>query len=107
MMKILSLSVIGLLLTLSLLLGGQQHVLADDDHERARELREAGEILPLETILAKVRALGMGQVLEVDLKKKHGRHVYKIETLDQQGVVWELVFDARSGEQLKQEREDD
>ena len=106
-MKILFLSVIGLLLTLSLLLGGQQRVLADDDHERARELREAGEILPLETILAKVRALGMGQVLEVDLKKKHGRHVYKIETLDQQGVVWELVFDARTGEQLKQEREDD
>ena len=106
-MKILTLSAIGLLLTLSLLLGGQQRVLADDDHERARELREAGEILPLETILAKVRALGMGQVLEVDLKKKHGRHVYKIETLDQQGVVWELVFDARTGEQLKQEREDD
>ena len=106
-MKILTLSAIGLLLTLSLLLGGQERVLADDDHERARELREAGEILPLETILAKVRALGMGQVLEVDLKKKHGRHVYKIETLDQQGVVWELVFDARTGEQLKQEREDD
>ena len=103
----LALSLVGLILPLGMLLGVPQYVHADDDHERARELREAGEILPLETILAKVRALGMGQVLEVDLKKKHGRHVYKIETLDQQGVVWELVFDARSGEQLKQEREDD
>jgi len=106
-MKTFFLSLAGLFLSLSLLATGVNSVQADDDHEQARQLREAGEILPLETILAKVRELGMGQVLEVDLKKKHGRYVYKIETLDQAGVVWELVYDARSGEQLKQEKEDD
>ena len=97
-----------LVLMLALSLTGMASVQAhDEDHEQARQLREAGEIQPLETILAKVRALGMGQILEVDLKKKHGRYVYKIETLDQAGVVWELVYDAKSGEQLKQEKEDD
>jgi uncharacterized membrane protein YkoI len=106
-MKNIFLSLAGLILSLGLSATGVSSVLADDDHDQARQLREAGEILPLETILAKVRDLGMGQILEVDLKKKHGRYVYKIETLDQAGVVWELVYDARSGEQLKQEKEDD
>lgn len=96
-----------LLLVLGLLLVNTGSVYADNDHERARVLREAGEILPLETILSKVTAGEMDRVLEVELKNKHGRYVYEIEILDAQGVVWERVFDARSGQQLEHKREDD
>lgn len=96
-----------LLLTLSLIVVAAGSVQADDDHNRARELRESGEILPLETILAQVLANNMGRVLEVELKHKHGRYVYELEIVDAQGMVWELVFDAHTGRQLKREREDD
>jgi len=96
-----------LLLAICLALVGAGHVQADDDHEQARNLREAGEILPLETIIAKVHASGLGRVLEVELKTEHGRYVYEIEVIDRQGRVMELLFDARSGQQLKSEREND
>ena len=80
-------------------------VTADDDHEQARRLREAGDILPLETILQRAQAHHPGRVLEVELESEHGRHVYEIEILDAQGVVQELYFDAHSGELLKTETE--
>lgn len=80
-------------------------VMADDDHEQARRLREAGDILPLETILQRAQARHPGRVLEVELESEHGRHVYEIEILDAQGVVQELYVDAHSGELLKTETE--
>jgi len=96
------------LLLLSLILLGSGSVHADDDHERARQLREAGEILPLETILSQVRARGdTGRVLEVELKNKHGRYVYEIEMLDAHGRVRERLFDAQSGRQVKPRKVDD
>ena len=96
-----------LLLVFSLMSANTSSVYADDDHDRARELREAGEILPLETIVAQVQARGLGRVLEVELKTKHDRYVYELEVIDSQGMVWELQFDARSGQQLRQKQEDD
>ena len=82
-------------------------VMADDDHDhdQARRLREAGDILPLETILQRAQARHPGRVLEVELESEHGSHVYEIEILDAQGVVQELYFDAHSGELLKTETE--
>lgn len=106
-MKPLFLLVQSLLLAFSLGLVNAGSVHADDDHERARELREAGEILPLETILDQVRAQGLGRVLEVELKREHGRYVYELEVVDDQGIVRELHFDARSGQLLKSRRDDD
>lgn len=106
-MKTVILILQSLLLALSLIVVDAGSVQADDDHNRARELRKSGEILPLETILAQVHANNMGRVLEVELKNKHGRYVYELEIVDTQGMVWELVFDAHNGQQLKREREDD
>lgn len=78
---------------------------ADSDHDTARGLREAGEIMPLETILERVRAVHPGHVLEVELEAEHGRRIYEIEILDQRGIVWEMKLDAATGERLETEKE--
>ena len=78
---------------------------ADSDQDAARGLREAGEIMSLETILEKARVARPGRVLEVELEAEHGRRIYKIEILDQQGTVWEMKLDAATGELLETEKE--
>lgn len=97
------------LLLMTLMLLNSTHALADNehDHDKARELREAGKILPLETILSKVKKEKMGRVLEVELEKKQGRYYYELELLDNEGIVWEQMIDARTGEFRERKREDD
>lgn len=80
--------------------------LSDDDHDRAKKLKEAGDILPLERIIEKAEAEHPGHILEAGLEEKKGRLIYELEILDHNGIVWELKFDARTGELLKQEQDD-
>lgn len=80
-------------------------VLVAGDHDDAKRLKEAGDIQPLEQILAKARAVKPGRVIETELERKGKRYVYEIEIVDNNGVVWELKFDAKSGELLKTETE--
>jgi len=80
-------------------------VLADSDHELARELKQAGDILALEQILEKAQQLHPGHVLEVELEKEQHRYIYEIETVDTKGNVWEMQYDAKTGELLKSKKE--
>jgi len=82
-----------------------QPLLADSDSDTARKLREAGDILPLETILHKLQKSHPGKVLEVELEHKHGHVLYEIELLDRHGKVWELKVDPRTGDIVKQKQE--
>lgn len=68
-----------------------------DDHDRARQALEAGEILPLKTVLEKVSADTPGSVLEVELDRRHGRWVYEVKLLRQGGSVVKLWVDASDG----------
>lgn len=77
--------------------------LADADYDTARKLREAGDVLPLETILHKIEETHPGKVLEVELEKHHGQIIYEIELLDANGKVRELKVDPRTGEIIKPE----
>ncbi len=52
------------------------------------------------------RRLHPGRVLETELQHRGARRVYEIEILDDRGVVWELVYDAGTGELLRSEQED-
>ena len=79
---------------------------ADSDYDRAQQLREAGEILPLETILQKLHTRHPGKVLEVELENEHGQVIYEIEILDDKGKVREIKVNAKTGEQLQQEKDD-
>ncbi|MGD8484741.1 MAG: PepSY domain-containing protein, partial [Thioalkalispiraceae bacterium] len=88
MMKLLYQTLAWLSLSTSLFMSSNL-ALADSDHEMARQLREAGDILPLETILQKLKATYPGKVLEVELEKEHDKIIYEIELLDNEGKVRE------------------
>jgi uncharacterized membrane protein YkoI len=81
--------------------------LADDiDHDDAFRLQQAGEILPLESILQKAKQYHDGKVLEVELEKKRGKFVYEIKVLDKEGILWEMKLNAIDGSVVSVEEED-
>jgi len=79
---------------------------ADDDHIRARELSQRGEILSLEKISDLAKAVRPGKLIDIDLERKREQWIYEVELLDDRGRVWEMKFDARNGELLKLEQDD-
>ncbi|MDP3872726.1 MAG: PepSY domain-containing protein [Pseudomonadota bacterium] len=79
---------------------------ADDDHIRARELSQRGEILSLEKISELAKAVRPGKLIDIDLERKRELWIYEVELLDDQGRVWEMKLDARNGELLKLEQDD-
>ena len=87
------------------LLVGLAMGLAQDDHERAKRLKDAGEIIPLEQLLATVREAHRGRLLEVALRDWQGRLIYEVEIVDAHGVVWYLHYDARRGTLLRTQKD--
>jgi uncharacterized membrane protein YkoI len=75
---------------------------ADSDHDRARAALEAGQVLPLRTLLGQLEREHPGQVLEVELEQSHGRWVYEIKLLQPGGRLARLELDARTGEVLRE-----
>ena len=69
-----------------------------EDHDRARQALESGEILPLNALLEKANLDTPGRVLEVELDREDGRWIYEIKLLRQGGSVVKLWVDARNGE---------
>lgn len=78
---------------------------AGNDHERARQLRSSGSIVPLEQILKDVKRRHPGRVLATDLEERQGEYRYEIEVVGSDGIVWEFYYNARTGELLRQYRE--
>jgi len=76
------------------------------DHEAAFDLAREGKIQPLSKLLEQQQRLRPGKVLEVELERDDDRMIYEMEVLDDQGTVWELRFDAASGELLHEGLED-
>jgi len=74
---------------------------AGEGHHKAKSLKEAGDILPLEKIVEKATADKPGRVIEAELEKKRGGYVYEIELVDVKGVLWELEYDAKTGVLIK------
>jgi len=82
-------------------------VSADSDRFRqseVRQLREAGKILPMETILERVQTAQPGQVVEVELEREDGRYVYEVKLIDDGDRVHKLELDAASGEVLERRK---
>lgn len=71
------------------------------DHDRARAALQAGDILPLATVLQRVAAEHPGQVLEVELERGEGRWIYEIKLLQAGGALLKLEVDAASARVLK------
>lgn len=72
--------------------------------DEAKKLREAGIILPLETILAKAKQTHSGRVAETELERAGDRYIYIIRIVGENGVVRDLKYDARSGEPLREKQ---
>lgn len=70
----------------------------ESDQHESRRLVEQGEILPLQQILDHLGQERTGRVLEVELEREHGRYIYEIELLGEDGRVLEYAIDAASGE---------
>jgi uncharacterized membrane protein YkoI len=66
--------------------------------DEARKLIDAGTIVPLETVEATALARHPdSRVIDIELKKKYGIYLYRIELIDPQGVEWEMELDATDG----------
>ncbi|WP_409194156.1 PepSY domain-containing protein [Accumulibacter sp.] len=89
----------GLLSSLMLtMLGTGVSCAADSpDHERARQAVEAGDVLPLRTILDRVERDYPGQVMEVELEREKGEWVYEVKLLRKGGALIKLKILARDG----------
>lgn len=68
-----------------------------DDHDRARQALQAGEVLPLLSILRRVEQDYPGQIMEVELEQEDNRWIYEIKVLRRGGALVKLEIDARSG----------
>jgi uncharacterized membrane protein YkoI len=76
------------------------------DQDEALRLRRAGTIVPLEQLIEQARRQRPGEVLETELEMRDGGYRYEIEIMDGEGRVWEMYYDAGTGEPLGSERED-
>ena len=71
------------------------------DHEVARRALEAGEILSLRQVLARIEREYRGEVLEVELEHEDGRWIYEVKMLRRDGSIIKLLVDARDGKVLE------
>jgi uncharacterized membrane protein YkoI len=75
---------------------------APREQDEVRAMQQRGDILSLERILRGAQAQHAGRVLESELERKDGRYLYEVELVDDQGRVWQMKFDARTGEILRE-----
>ncbi|MGE5546031.1 MAG: PepSY domain-containing protein [Solirubrobacterales bacterium] len=71
--------------------------LADDGHDRARRAVQAGQVLPLEDILARARSQVGGEFIEAELEDERGLPVYEIKMITPDGRVVKLHYNAQDG----------
>ncbi len=89
----------GLAMLMTLAMPGSGASFAADklDHDRARQAVEAGDVLPLRTILERVEREYPGQVMGVELDREKGEWVYEIKLLRKGGALMKLKILARDG----------
>ncbi len=68
------------------------------DVEACRKLEEAGEILSMMDLMARVEKQFGGQLLDVVLLQTDALYIYELEVAGSDGVVRMLHLNARSGE---------
>lgn len=87
-----------LLATLALSLGifaGQLQASPPKDHDLARQALEAGEILPLRSVLERIERDYPGEVMEVELEREDGKWTYEIKMIRRGGGIAKLKLNAK------------
>ena len=72
-----------------------------DDHERALQAVQSGQVLPLTTVLERLGREHPGQVLEVELERDAGQWIYEIKLLSADGQLLKLKLDAGTAAVLR------
>jgi len=72
-----------------------------EDHDRARQAVQAGQVLPLPVVLDRLQREVPGQVLEVELEQERERWIYEIKLLTPAGQLTKVKLDARTAEVLR------
>ncbi len=75
-------------------------------HERAHAAVETGQVLPLATLLERLRRTHPGQVLELELERDDGRWIYAIKLLQANGQLLKLDVDAATAQVRQVKRKD-
>lgn len=98
-----------LVVGLALVLSGVLSVKAGErrDHDRARAAVQAGEVLPLPTLLERLARTHPGQVLDIELEREDGRWIYEVKLLQPSGQLLKLELDAATGAVLQLRRKDE
>jgi uncharacterized membrane protein YkoI len=78
-----------------------------DDHERARAAVQAGEVMPLASLLERLQRTHPGQVLELELDRQDGRWIYEVKLLQPNGRLLKLELDARTAQVLEARHKDE
>jgi uncharacterized membrane protein YkoI len=76
------------------------HAFADDKrrgHDEAYEASQSGKILPLASILDRLRPKIGTDIVEVEFENSDGRQVYEIRYVDGAGRRHEIQVDPRDG----------
>jgi uncharacterized membrane protein YkoI len=79
----------------------------DIKHDEALQLRQQGEIMPLEQLLTIITTrYPKARLLDVELEEDDGLYIYEVELITREGRVRELELDAREGRILQDEEDD-
>lgn len=76
------------------------------DHERARDAVQAGQVLPLPTLLERLQRTHPGRVLELELERENDRWIYEVKLLQANGQLLKIELDAGTAQVLQVERKD-
>lgn len=77
-----------------------------DDHHRALQALERGDVLPLATLILGVEDRFDARIIEVELEENDGHYIYEFELITPGGSMLEVEVDARTGMVLEVEEED-
>lgn len=89
------------LLAAALIVAGAAAGWADDDHQRAKAARDAGQIVSLQTILDRVQAEFHGSPVAIELEDEDNRWIYQVKLLTPAGALVKLEYDARDARLLR------
>ena len=95
----------GLLATAAFAFGIVQGALAQSDQPLRGTAQEAAQVapaLPMEQVLAQLRAEGYGEIYEIERE----RNRYEVKARNQEGRRVELYLDAATGKVLQSEEDD-
>lgn len=74
----------------------------DDLSNKVVEWVKEGKVLPFDTIMQRYESRLQGRLLDLEVEQKHGRIIYELEILRDDGIVYEINIDAKTGEWLKE-----